>query len=440
MSKTLKKFLEVYEPKAGDEKKFKDKHVTVKTKDANGNGDDVFQATNVKMADRQKEAHGYNPGKDEAVYEEVESLEEMDFRTAKELSSKFKNKGDNRKASLYLKLADALKRGDKTTAQGFMSQIKSISEETDVDEMSTKQMKKREDIVKGMKRNLAGFKERYGKDAKSVMYATATKRAMDESAMDDEGKMARGQLMRMVDQASKLAQIMDDYKQLDGWVQSKLTMASKYLDSVHDYLMYNKQDVDNMSEEVEEIDELRDPNRAGVKVGEKVRITNPKAPARHTLDKIKGNTAFITKGDGSKLTTSLDRIKRIKAQSMSNEEVEEIDELKKQTLGNYINKAAIDLTRSGHTLGMTKHFDRTQNQNRKSTEVTLKHIDKRLDGIKAATKKMAKEDVDVSLLQLYMGLDEENQQILVQMFDEGRKDELVEFAQTTLELVDGNDN
>ena len=67
--------------------------------------------------------------------------------------------------------------------------------------------------------------------------------------VDDEGKMAKGQLMRMVNQASALAQMMDDDKQLDGWVQSKLTMASDYLDSVHDYLMHNKQDVDEMEEE-----------------------------------------------------------------------------------------------------------------------------------------------------------------------------------------------
>jgi hypothetical protein len=67
--------------------------------------------------------------------------------------------------------------------------------------------------------------------------------------VDDEGKMAKGQLMRMVNQASALAQMMEDDKQLDGWVQSKLTMASDYLDSVHDYLMHNKQDVDEMEEE-----------------------------------------------------------------------------------------------------------------------------------------------------------------------------------------------
>ena len=80
---------------------------------------------------------------------------------------------------------------------------------------------------------------------------SVAKRVAEET--DDEGKMAKGQLMRMVNQASALAQMMEDDKQLDGWVQSKLTMASDYLDSVHDYLMHNKQDVDET--EKEEIDE-----------------------------------------------------------------------------------------------------------------------------------------------------------------------------------------
>jgi hypothetical protein len=41
-------------------------------------------------------------------------------------------------------------------------------------------MKKKEEIVMSMKKGMAGFKERYGKDAKSVMYATATKQAKGE--------------------------------------------------------------------------------------------------------------------------------------------------------------------------------------------------------------------------------------------------------------------
>jgi hypothetical protein len=74
MAKTLKDFLNERQlgpmvVKNPDEQKFIDKHVTAKTQDRNGNGDDVFNAANVKKADRKKERHGYEPGEDEKVYE-----------------------------------------------------------------------------------------------------------------------------------------------------------------------------------------------------------------------------------------------------------------------------------------------------------------------------------------------------------------------------------
>ena len=47
-------------------------------------------------------------------------------------------------------------------------------------EMTDDEKAKREDIVKGMKKGMAGFKQRYGDRAKSVMYATATKQAMKD--------------------------------------------------------------------------------------------------------------------------------------------------------------------------------------------------------------------------------------------------------------------
>ena len=46
------------------------------------------------------------------------------------------------------------------------------------DRMNDAEMEKREKIVKGMKKGMAGFKDRYGDRAKNVMYATATKQAM----------------------------------------------------------------------------------------------------------------------------------------------------------------------------------------------------------------------------------------------------------------------
>ena len=44
--------------------------------------------------------------------------------------------------------------------------------------------KEKERIVKGMKKNKSDFKDRYGKDAEAVMYATATKNAKNESSID----------------------------------------------------------------------------------------------------------------------------------------------------------------------------------------------------------------------------------------------------------------
>lgn len=119
--KTLKKVLGDHNTPSST-KAFVDKHVTAKHPDAHGNGDDVFQATNIKIIDREKERHGYSGENDHKVYE----------------------------ASL-----------------------------------TTGEMSKREDIVKGMKKNFASFKQRYGSDAKSVMYATATKMAKEEVDLDE---------------------------------------------------------------------------------------------------------------------------------------------------------------------------------------------------------------------------------------------------------------
>ena len=85
--KALKQiFGEVYGPDTKDGKAFVHKHVTVKTDDANGNGDDVFQATNVKTAKRKEERHGYDVGEDEKVYESEDPQVLLDFINEEEIN------------------------------------------------------------------------------------------------------------------------------------------------------------------------------------------------------------------------------------------------------------------------------------------------------------------------------------------------------------------
>jgi len=46
--------------------------------------------------------------------------------------------------------------------------------------MTKPEKKKREEIVMALKDKMSEFKKRYGKRAKDVMYATATKQAMEK--------------------------------------------------------------------------------------------------------------------------------------------------------------------------------------------------------------------------------------------------------------------
>jgi len=64
-------------------------------------------------------------------------------------------------------------------AAGKTTGVKEMPEEYELDERSlTKdEAEKKEDYVKGMKKKLSGFKDRYGDRAKEVMYATATSMA-----------------------------------------------------------------------------------------------------------------------------------------------------------------------------------------------------------------------------------------------------------------------
>jgi hypothetical protein len=66
-------------------------------------------------------------------------------------------------------------------AKPAVSAVKQESvEQVDEKHMTPGEMKKREKIVKSMKKGMQGFKDRYGERAKEVMYATATARAKGE--------------------------------------------------------------------------------------------------------------------------------------------------------------------------------------------------------------------------------------------------------------------
>jgi hypothetical protein len=70
--------------------------------------------------------------------------------------------------------------------------------------------------------------------------------------IDFEGEMAKSELYRLVDNAKKLMSMLDDDTQLEGWVQSKITKANDYINSVTQYLEYQSVKSNSIEEKAEE--------------------------------------------------------------------------------------------------------------------------------------------------------------------------------------------
>jgi len=69
---------------------------------------------------------------------------------------------------------------------------------------------------------------------------------------DDESDMAKSQLKSIQSNVSKLMSMIDDEEQLDAWVQSKLTKAEDYLNSVEGYLAGEDAQARGLNENVNE--------------------------------------------------------------------------------------------------------------------------------------------------------------------------------------------
>jgi len=151
----------------------------------------------------------------------------------------------------------------------------------------------------------------------------------------------------------------------------------------------------------------------------------------------KKSSANVTDKSGAH-HTAMSRVRHLAKQALEkqkkikNEEIEQVDELDKSTMRSYVGKAAVDIARSGITQGMLKY--------QSNKEIMAKHISKRLKGIDTATKKLAYEEVDVSLLELYINLDEDNRNVMLSMIEKGLREELLQFAQSITEHLDANNN
>src|SRR5210317_2254940 len=143
----------------------------------------------------------------------------------------------------------------------------------------------------------------------------------NEDNKDHEVSMARGELEAIADKATQLASSLqgksDEGNPLEAWVQSKITKAKDYINSVSDYMMYNPDMKQNEETELEEkfaLYALKD-------------FMDTKAPGgkRKKGDRVSGSMTYtqaISKAKQMNVGSSVGGDKRVEVKPMK-EELEE---------------------------------------------------------------------------------------------------------------------
>ena len=199
----------------------------------------------------------------------------------------------------------------------------------------------------------------------------AIKDKFDIGEYDQEGDMAKSDLRSIMANAKKLHDMIEDADNLPEWCQNKITLAEDYISTVANYLTAE------MSEETE----IQEDEK---KVNSNFKSLAPKDD-HHTYYK------FITgKAKMGKPLSQKEKEFATSYKLMKREEVEQIDELKKATLASYIDKAADSVkSKKDAAANMYRFTKQVTSAMKKSAEG-----DKRIEGIKSATKRLAKEEVE----------------------------------------------
>lgn len=179
MAKTLNKILEVYAPKSKDEKKFMDKHVTVNNKlDDRGTQDDkLFKATNIKTVNRETE-HGYNPGNDEKVYEEMSKVHPMALHVRDAGKGKYKVHAVGKHLADGIKVGEHLSDSQLDDATEMGAKIKMVKKDSlDEKTLTPAEKKKREDVAMAIERDNPNMPM-----GKKMAIATSTAKKVAEEA------------------------------------------------------------------------------------------------------------------------------------------------------------------------------------------------------------------------------------------------------------------
>lgn len=217
-----------------------------------------------------------------------------------------------------------------------------------------------------------------GKGGSWKSVSEAVKDKYDEGEYDQEGDMAKSDLRSIMANAKELHDMIDDADNLPEWCQSKITLAEDYISTVANYMAAE------MSEEVMQeaayvvkhdgvSSDHADANAKKLFVG-KTNVNSHMTKYASSAEK----HANMLKSKG---------FKNVRIQTMNKEEVEQIAEISKTTLGSYVKRASQD--------AVTKAMKYASKHDESGKESgTLKKISNRESGVMKAIGRLTKEEIE----------------------------------------------
>ena len=437
---------EVAEPKAGDEKHFKDKHVVTKV---DYPVDVEAQFTGGKIAKAPKRKADLEAGEDEKVYEAMDPVnkkaalgkfkdrKDKDIDNDGDVDSSDKYIHNRRNAITKAVHKEEVEGLDEISRDLARRYIRKVADKTNTGELSTKQVMKRKPGIE-----LAGKKAYPGIAGKAKVPATESVEELDELSKKTLGSYVNKAAADAVSKAYKAGDTRDSKGSFNahlkalqrqvgiGQATSKLAkeeveeldeLSKKTLGSyvtkaaydtaahaarfgagqktkkgdssfvkAHQRLYGIKKASDKLAKEEVELDEVSTAT-----------LQRYKSAASKAMDR--ASDSAIDKMLGSKDSQSVDISKEKKtmdkrskgvslaSNKLAKEEFEQIDELSKKTLGSYVKKAA------GSMAGKTAVAAAQASSSMGKTSPDIKRgIVNRMKGITRATDKLTKEEANMA--------------------------------------------
>lgn len=240
-----------YAGKMPDEREFVASHSVEMHPDRNGNGDELFKASNIGRAELGRHGHVPQP-KDIKIYKQAN--EEVGYD----------DEGWEAHREMH---------GDKGVSK--------------------------EDWRKGIRLNSKGQKVKTKK----------LKEAKDPREYGYEGEMAISQIKSIMNHSGMLMKMLKPDTDMPEWVQSKITLASDYIQTAADYFATEMTEESELAEVTASIDHTYVPNKWGQETGKVQKIINSleKAKISHSVSHMGDNNTYIT-SDHPKFASHMEKL------------------------------------------------------------------------------------------------------------------------------------